>query len=53
MNEQFFYGYHIIPIVKNLDLEPLVKINGRILKGDQITIIWDESEMVFKVRVTP
>ena len=54
INSEDFYGYHVqVTVNDDMGIEPLVKINGRILKGDPITVKWDESDKVFKVLITP
>jgi hypothetical protein len=54
INSEQFYGYKVLVMVKDdMDIEPLFKINDKILKGDPITILWDKSKKVFNVLITP
>jgi len=54
INSEQLFGYKVLVLVKDdMDIEPLVKVNGKILKGDPITILWDTKQRVFKVLLTP
>ena len=54
MEEHGFYGYSIINRSKvRLTLEPIWRQDGKLIKSDSITIVWDEDEKVFKVLLTP
>jgi hypothetical protein len=54
INNEDFYGYKVLVLVKeDMGIEPLFNINGKILKGDPITVVWDKPESVFKVLITP
>ena len=53
-NDNFFYGYKLLVKTNNdMDIELHSKRDGRIYKADPITILWDKSEKVFKVLITP
>jgi hypothetical protein len=54
INSDNFYGYNILALAKdNMDLGTLFQIDGRILKGDPVDILWTKSEGEFKVLITP
>ena len=54
INSEDFYGYRVLITANdNMDIGTLFKVNGKILKGDSMTIKWDEHDKVFKVILFP
>jgi hypothetical protein len=54
INSKDFYGYHILVLSKKgMGLEPLFMIQNKILKGDPINVVWDQTIKAFNVLITP